>query len=408
MAHLKRAQQLLDHSLGTGNAMHMKRAEKLMAFGADDTNDTDDTDDKGPDLSKQIRTDPIDGNGESTVAGIVHFAEITKLSGRGPQKVYCVGELHGMQEADTDYIKQYKQLLTANDESEDPDRIDFFIEDNNFPTDALLIQGAISKEDISEANWMSMLRKHLQGCYTNPEDIEYITGIDSTELRDQLTPCPYKHTHVHWADPGYFGLLWSASRKTIVYGMSYQENPEWFIEVQQVDVHFSPGKTLETFKQEFPHAAAHIEANTYMQSESNLYDIVEANPYIGYQLERSIYRGIFFRTWFDNAIAADKKKYVERGVVTENDYWWRSGIFTAKRRAMDIYAFLRMTRMTMSARGRFKNVIVHAGVSHTKSIVSLFRFADNARFSIIERDEETKVPAHMAKMNIDLCKAIRF
>ena len=44
----------------------------------------------------------------------------------------------------------------------------------------------------------------------------------------------------------------------------------------------------------------------------------------------------------------------------------------------------------------------------TKSIVSLFRFADHARFSIIERDEETKVPASMAKMNIDLCKAIRF
>jgi len=117
-------------------------------------------------------------------------------------------------------------------------------------------------------------------------------------------------------------------------------------------------------------------------------------------------------------IAKDKQLCVDQGLIEGTDYWWRVGIFTAQCRAMDMYTFLRMTRGSMSARGRFKNVIVHAGVHHTKSIVSLFRFveSDHVRFSIIERDEEKKfnphvalqLPSSTARMKIDLCKAISF
>jgi len=360
------------------------------------------------------RLEAIYGRGASSVAGIVYFAEITNLSRN--QKIYCVGELHGNQKADTDYLTQYKQLLTANDKSEDPDRIDFFIEDNNFPTDALIINKHISSNHILSAEWIDKLRIHLRGCYASLEDIEYITGKDSTALSDQLTTCPYKHTHVHWADPGYFGILWSKSKNDLVSGMSYQENPEWLIEAHTVQLDFRSKTTLTTFKQQFPHIAAHLEANQYMQSEeSNLYDIIEANPYIADQLRRSIYRGSLFRTWFENATAKEKQIRIDQGLIEGNDYWWRVGIFSACRRAMDIYTFLRMTRGSMSARGRFKNVIVHAGVRHGKSIVSLFRFveSDHTKLSIIERDKEKKfmngeVPFEMAKMKIDLCKAISF
>ena len=363
----------------------------------------------------KCRLEAIYGHGGApTVAGILHFAEIRKLSGLGPNKIYCIGEIHGNQKSNVDYITEYKRLLTANDQSENPDNIDFFIEDVNVP---YLIMPHLSKSSINQQYWIEQLRNHLQGCYANPEDIEYITGIaaDSTEFSDKLSKCPYKHTRVHWSDPGCFDRLWSESDKKFIYGMSYQENPEWLVEAQKVKHDYKPGSCLETFKKTFPHVASHI------KGENNLYNIVEANPYIQDQLRRSIYCSSLFQNWFDNDIAKDKQMHINKGLVKENDYWWRMGIFTARRRAVDMYTFLRMTRRSMSAKGRFRNVIVHAGLSHTRAIVSLFRFveSDHARYSIIERDEQIQsyrltdrlhnlLKRGTEAMQIDLCKAINF
>ena len=98
------------------------------------------------------------------------------------------------------------------------------------------------------------------------------------------------------------------------------------------------------------------------------------------------------------------KREIKTGYVKEHDYWWRKGIWKSRRIALDIYTFLRMTRGKMSARGRFKNVIVHAGGMHTMNIVSLFRFIEKNALSIIERNTTRKDYS----MNIDLCKAINF
>lgn len=379
---------------------HLQSAIKILRFGMDP--------------EKSEKNAEHEAHGAHTVAGIVYFAEITKLSGWGPNKVYCIGERHGDQKADVDYITEYKRLLKANDESENPVPIDFFIEDDNFPKDALIINKHLSETDLPKNSWNKRLQHHLRGCYENRDDIEYITGVaDLTKFSDQLSKCPYKHTRVHWADPKCFNAMWSESCRDIIYGLSYQKNPEWLMEAQKVP-QFTSSTSFKRFQEDFPNVTAHI------KGESNLYDLVESNPYIQDQLRRSMYHGSLFRVWFDNVISKEKKIWMDKRMENrENDFWWRLGIFVARRRAMDLYAFLRMTRGPMSARGRFNNVIVHAGSAHTKAIVSLFRFveSDYARFSIIERDEDITDSAtgamqlefcSKAKMQIDLCKAISF
>lgn len=338
------------------------------------------------------------------VAGVVHFAEITNLSTFGPNKVFCIGELHGLQISTTDYITQYKQLLTANDKSRSPHPIDFFIEVTNVPVEALVINKVLRMTAAHQ--WILRLRNHLRGCYHNLEDIEYITGVpgiaNSPKFSPMLGKCPYEHTRVHWADPGDFTKMRSRTDQKDIYGISYQDNPEWLIEVKKVQMYKSD-TSFEVFKKAFPHVTSHI------KGEHQLYDIVAENPYIQDQLRRSVYRDLLFRSWFYKEIAIDKGACIESKFIKDHEiheYWWRFGIFKARRRAVDLYTFLRMTRSPMSARGRFKNVIVHAGLAHTKAIVSLFRFVNNSDYpiSIIERF----APNGIQEMKIDLCKAISF
>lgn len=328
------------------------------------------------------------------VAGVVHFAEITRLSGDGPNKVYCVGELHGDQKADIDYVTEYKRLLSANELSENPVYIDLFLEVSNFSHDAFAASG---RRDDEFSLWIDRLLHHMRGCYSNPEDMERFAGVIA-----EGPECPYKYTRVHWADPDFFDGLWSESEQKVIYGTSYQENPKWFTQAQKVGIELDSDKNHVDLQTKFPHVAEHI------KGEEQLYNIVESNPFIADQLRRSIYKHSPFQTWFNSVIAEDKKESIDKDLVTEDDYWWRKGIYMARRIALDIYTFLRMTRRKMSARGRFENVIVHAGMMHTSNIVSLFRFIekndDKLDLYITERHTTRKDQT----MNIDLCKVINF
>jgi len=102
---------------------HLQSAIEYLRFGMDQEYQIEDTEERQAEESDEEkknaehqRSKVFYGIGAPNVGGIIHFAEITNLTTLGPKKVFCVGEVHGLQKSDVNYITQYEQLLTKNDQ----------------------------------------------------------------------------------------------------------------------------------------------------------------------------------------------------------------------------------------------------------------------------------------------------
>ncbi len=238
--------------------------------------------------------------------GVTYFAQMKSL--RKPFVVFGIGEKHGLQTCGrSDYVSAYKHMLATNEKNKQLS-IDIFIEAHNYDE---------PDEDYTATEWMGRLKYEFQDCYL------------------YYRKCPYKNVRFHWTEP------------IVHYGST-----NWMMDLNHFP-HWAP----ENWKDEFNNIAQHI------KTKDDLIKIILEDTYIYKQGERCV-----LTNWKDFVIE-QFNKLIEPTLTDEND-WWRVGIYDTYRFKNDIYTILRMLR---SKDDRFHNVIYHAGEWHIRNLASMLQ-----------------------------------
>ena len=229
--------------------------------------------------------------------------------------------MHGKQDCGTtatDYISAYKTFLDQNENSDKPEYIDVFLEVGNYNVDV--------KE--SNAKWINVLRTEFRDCYL------------------YFKNCRYEYTRFHWSDP-----VW--------------HKDSWLTKINHV-----PNYMPDDWKKKFPTIADNI------TSENDLLKIIFDDPNIIKEGERcSIGGGVWGDNWKDFVTKQHRMMLIRESEESHNKglEWWRRSIYHTGRFKMDIFALLRMFRKNDS-KGRFKNIIYHAGDWHTQNLALMLKF----------------------------------
>ena len=261
----------------------------------------------------------------SILNGIAHKTILIDVHNNNnrPAKVMCIGEIHGKQDCgtgSTDYISAYKTFLHQNEISNNPEKIDVFLEVGNYNV----------KVDSGHHRWINILRTEFQDCYLYFEK------------------CRYKHTRFHWSDPQWHG------------------GDNWLTYIDDM-----PSFLEDDWKETYKRVAEHI------TSEKDLLKIIFEDPNIQKEGSRCSIKDWEKFVTEQHRMMLDREKEDWKILLARNKYfkvveWWRTSISSTGRFKMDIFALLRMFRKD-DHQGRFKNVIYHAGKWHTKNLALMLK-----------------------------------